>query len=55
VDDRVFGGAAQLRVTISVGVALARGTDDVTAEFLLEEADRSLYRSKEGGRNRISA
>jgi diguanylate cyclase (GGDEF)-like protein len=55
VDNHVFGENAQLRLTISVGIALARGTDDVTAEYLLEEADRSLYRSKEGGRNRISA
>jgi diguanylate cyclase (GGDEF)-like protein len=55
-EHRTFGGAqATVPVTISIGVALARGTDDVTPEYLLEEADRSLYRAKEGGRNRISA
>jgi len=42
-------------VTISIGVACFRGTDDVTPEDIQAEADRSLYRSKTGGRNRISA
>jgi diguanylate cyclase (GGDEF)-like protein len=55
VDDHDFGDDRTLDVTISVGVALARGGDDVTSEYLLEEADRSLYKAKEGGRNRISA
>jgi diguanylate cyclase (GGDEF)-like protein len=56
VHEHNFGGQdAKLAVTISIGVALARGTDDVTPEYLLEEADRSLYRAKTGGRNRISA
>jgi diguanylate cyclase (GGDEF)-like protein len=56
VDEHTFGGdEASLQVTISVGVALARGTDDVTPEYLLEEADRSLYKAKTAGRNRISA
>jgi len=57
VDDHGFRGAedAELRVTVSIGIALARGADDVTPEYLLEEADRSLYRAKEAGRNRISA
>lgn len=58
VDEQVFRGAdgAELAgVTISIGIALAKGADDVTPEYLLEEADRSLYRAKEGGRNRVSA
>jgi diguanylate cyclase (GGDEF)-like protein len=56
VDEHMFGGdEAALQVTISVGVALARGTDNVTPDYLLEEADRSLYKAKSSGRNRISA
>jgi diguanylate cyclase (GGDEF)-like protein len=55
VDDHRFCGEVGLHISISVGVALARGTDDVTGRHLLEEADRSLYKAKSGGRNRISA
>ena len=55
VDDHVFCGREQVGVTISVGVAVARGTDEVPPEYLLEEADRSLYKAKTSGRNRISA
>ena len=42
-------------ITISLGVALARGTAPVSPELLLQEADRSLYKAKSGGRNRIFA
>jgi diguanylate cyclase (GGDEF)-like protein len=61
VDDFSFGAnsssasTSPMRVTISVGVALARGTDPVSPEMLLQEADRSLYKAKSGGRNRIFA
>ncbi len=56
VDDFAFGSdTAVIRLTISVGVALARGTDPISAEMLLQEADRSLYKAKSGGRNRIFA
>ena len=55
VDDHAFCGRDHVGVTISVGVAVARGTDDVPADYLLEEADRSLYKAKTSGRNRISA
>ena len=40
---------------ISLGVALARGNDPLSPEMLLHEADRSLYKAKSGGRNRIFA
>jgi len=55
VDEHTFGGDEMLDITISVGVAHARGTDSLTAEELLEQADRNLYKAKDGGRNRISA
>ena len=56
VDDFDFGASsAVMRMTISVGVALARGTDPISPEMLLQEADRSLYKAKSGGRNRIFA
>ena len=56
VDDFSFGAATgAIRLTISVGVALARGTDPVSPEMLLQEADRSLYKAKTAGRNRIFA
>ena len=56
VDDFAFGGSmGSMSVTISVGVALARGTDPISPEMLLQEADRSLYKAKSGGRNRIFA
>ena len=55
VDEHTFGGDEMLEITISVGVAHARGTDALSAEELLEQADRNLYKAKDGGRNRISA
>jgi diguanylate cyclase (GGDEF)-like protein len=56
IDDRVFEhGALKLQVTVSIGVSLARGTDPVEPEQLMKEADRSLYRAKSEGRNRICA
>ncbi len=56
VDDFNFGSAvAAISITISVGVALARGTDPISPEMLLQEADRSLYKAKSAGRNRIFA
>ena len=56
VHDHAFqDGSTSIDITISVGVALARGTDPISIDDLLEAADRSLYRAKSGGRNRISA
>lgn len=56
VESHSFGlGDGNLELTISIGVAIAQGTDDISMEVLLEQADRSLYKAKSGGRNRISA
>ena len=46
VDEHTFGGDELLEITISVGVAHARGTDALTAEDLLEQADRNLYKPR---------
>jgi diguanylate cyclase (GGDEF)-like protein len=56
VDDFSFGAATgAIDLTVSVGVALARGTDPISPEMLMHDADRSLYKAKSGGRNRIFA
>ena len=56
VDDYTFGPpGSPMTITISVGVALARGTDPISPEELLKEADRSLYKAKQQGRNRVFA
>jgi diguanylate cyclase (GGDEF)-like protein len=48
------GGSAEISVTVSIGYAVfpehAR-----TPEPLIEAADQALYRSKEGGRNRVTS
>jgi GGDEF domain-containing protein len=51
-----FGGdefGDPMAITVSVGVSLARGTDAISPEVLLREADRSLYKAKTAGRNRV--
>jgi diguanylate cyclase (GGDEF)-like protein len=54
VEDFGFGAeASPLAATVSIGVALARGTDPISPDVLLHEADRSLYKAKTGGRNRV--
>ncbi|HEX3867792.1 MAG TPA: GGDEF domain-containing protein [Gemmatimonadaceae bacterium] len=56
VEEQSFGppGSA-MQVTISIGVALARGGDQISTDMLLEEADSALYKAKTGGRNRVSS
>jgi diguanylate cyclase (GGDEF)-like protein len=44
-----------IRSEISIGIALAKGTDPNSPEMLLLEADQSLYKAKTGGRNKIFA
>jgi diguanylate cyclase (GGDEF)-like protein len=54
VDDFTFGpSGAPLSVTISVGVALARGSDPISSDALLRDADAALYKAKTAGRNRV--
>ena len=56
VDEHKFSlENAKIPITISVGVALAKGTDPVSPEDLVQSADRALYKAKSAGRNRICA
>ncbi len=48
------GGGAALNITVSIGYAVY--PDDArTPEALIEAADQALYRSKQAGRNRVTA
>jgi diguanylate cyclase (GGDEF)-like protein len=42
-------------ITASIGVASARCLPNMAPELWIKEADRQLYRSKQSGRNRITA
>jgi diguanylate cyclase (GGDEF)-like protein len=54
VEEFAFGrDEAPVSVTVSIGLALARGTDPISPEMLLHEADRALYKAKTAGRNRV--
>ena len=46
-------GDRQARVTVSIGATMSQPAN--TATELLERADRLMYRSKDGGRNRVTS
>jgi two-component system cell cycle response regulator len=50
---RLPGQAGEVSVTVSIGVSVA-GVGDDDPEAIIKRADSALYRSKEGGRNRVS-
>jgi diguanylate cyclase (GGDEF)-like protein/PAS domain S-box-containing protein len=45
-------GGADLRLTVSIGIALAEPGEDVGPSRLLEDADAAMYRAKERGGDR---
>lgn len=49
------GQKEMLRVTISIGVAQFDKERDANKAMLIERADKALYKSKEEGRNRVTA
>lgn len=54
VDDYTFGPpGTPIALTISIGVALGRGSDPISTDMLLKEADAALYKAKTAGRNRV--
>lgn len=46
-----IGGNRRIPVTVSIGVAAF--PEDAAAEALVAAADRTLYRAKQSGRNRV--
>lgn len=48
-------GNVRLRITMSVGLAVAQGAGSDNAAALVKRADVNLYNAKQGGRNRICA
>ncbi|MBN9082621.1 MAG: PleD family two-component system response regulator [Rhizobiales bacterium 62-17] len=56
VEESMFGigeGAKLIPITVSIGLALS--IDDTDPDMLFRRADRALYRSKNEGRNRVTA
>jgi two-component system, cell cycle response regulator len=49
----MVAGEADLRITMSFGVAAFHGGTTISADHAVKLADEALYRAKNGGRNRV--
>jgi len=45
----VYAGGAELRLSASIGIAIAEAGDEMTGSRLVEDADAAMYRAKERG------
>lgn len=43
----------EVGLTVTIGVACSKGSDELLVESLIESADRALYSGKQQGRNRV--
>jgi two-component system cell cycle response regulator len=50
---RILAQGAPLRITASIGVAFTPAGRPLPVEALIASADQSLYRAKDGGRDRV--
>ena len=46
-------GHDEMNLTISIGMAFTKPSENITARELVRRADHALYRAKDEGRNRI--
>lgn len=44
----------EIHVTLSIGIAVCAGGEEISLDTLLERADSALYTSKKGGRNQVA-
>jgi len=49
--DAIATSFARVPVTVSMGITAADGSQNLTSEELLHQADKALYSAKESGRN----
>ncbi|MEZ6119516.1 MAG: GGDEF domain-containing protein [Pirellulaceae bacterium] len=54
VERKNFDAHAESRIALTLSMGLAVVTEADSAETIFQKADSALYRSKEGGRNRLS-
>ncbi len=53
IPPRINSGA-EMSVTLSIGIIVYDGSDETTLEDILDRADKAMYASKSGGKNRAT-